>query len=156
MSSEITLFVNPAAGRGRGAQAAQPAASALWAAGFSVRTAAVRTPGTPSRARAAVADGTGNDLALALGLPVRDPGADLTYGLFDVTVVGDCGRATLLRVFPKVYRGTHVDHPKVTVLRAAKVEIAAEGITGYADGEPLGPLPPTARCIRAALRVVGP
>ncbi|MEV4196598.1 sphingosine kinase, partial [Streptomyces toxytricini] len=33
MSAEITLFVNPAAGRGRGAHAAQPAAAALRAAG---------------------------------------------------------------------------------------------------------------------------
>lgn len=48
------------------------------------------------------------------------PGADLTDGLFDITVVGDCSRTTLLRVFPSVYRGTHVDHPKVTVLRAAR------------------------------------
>jgi diacylglycerol kinase (ATP) len=84
------------------------------------------------------------------------PDADLTDGLFDVTVVGDCGRATLLRVFPRVYRGTHVEHPKVTVLRAARVEIAAEGTTGYADGEPLGPLPLSARCVRGGVRVVGP
>lgn len=48
------------------------------------------------------------------------PGADLIDGLFDITVVGDCSRTTLLRVFPSVYRGTHVDHPKVTVLRAAR------------------------------------
>ncbi|MEU6851247.1 sphingosine kinase, partial [Actinacidiphila alni] len=38
MTSEITLFVNPVAGRGRGARAAQPAAQALRAAGFGVRT----------------------------------------------------------------------------------------------------------------------
>ncbi|EDY60183.2 diacylglycerol kinase [Streptomyces sviceus ATCC 29083] len=84
------------------------------------------------------------------------PGADLTDGLFDITVVGDCSRTTLLRVFPRVYRGTHVDHPKVTVLKAAKVEITAEGVTGYADGEPLGPLPLSARCVRGAVPVVGP
>jgi diacylglycerol kinase (ATP) len=84
------------------------------------------------------------------------PGADLTDGLFDVTVVGDCTRTTLLRVFPRVYRGTHVEHPKVSVVRAAKVEIAAPDVTGYADGEPLGPLPLTARCVRAAVSVIGP
>lgn len=83
------------------------------------------------------------------------PGADLTDGLFDVTVVGDCTRATLLRVFPRVYKGTHVDHPKVSVYRAAKVEISAPGISGYADGEPLGALPLLVRCIRGAVRVVG-
>jgi diacylglycerol kinase (ATP) len=52
------------------------------------------------------------------------PGADLTDGLFDITVVGDCSRTTLLRVFPSVYRGTHDDHPKVSVVRAARVGIA--------------------------------
>ncbi|MFJ4540046.1 diacylglycerol kinase [Streptomyces tibetensis] len=296
MTSEITLFVNPTAGRGRGARAAQPAASALRAAGFSVRTVlGADAADALVRARAAVdsgtgaliavggdgmaglalqalagtrtplglvAVGTGNDFARALGLPVREPaaagrmiadalkcgrirdidlgqvgdrwfgtvlasgfdsrvndrgnrmrwptgrlkydlamiaelagfrpvpyrirlddgevreveatlvavgngssygggmricpGADLTDGLFDVTVVGDCSRTTLLRVFPRVYRGTHVEHPKVTVLRAARVEIAAEGVTGYADGEPLGPLPLSARCVRGGVRVVGP
>jgi len=84
------------------------------------------------------------------------PGADLTDGLFDVTVVGDLSRTALLRVFPRVYRGTHVGHPKVTVHRSAKVEIAAEGIRGYADGDPLRPLPLTARCVPRALRVIGP
>ena len=59
MTSEITLFVNPTAGRGRGARAAQPAASALRAAGFSRHgPSSARTPTTPlARARAAVAGG---------------------------------------------------------------------------------------------------
>jgi len=84
------------------------------------------------------------------------PGADLSDGLFDITVVGACSRATLLRVFPRVYRGTHVDHPVVTVLRASSVELAADDVTAYADGEPVGRLPLTARCVPAAVRVVGP
>ncbi|WP_329189016.1 diacylglycerol kinase [Streptomyces sp. NBC_01428] len=296
MTSEITLFVNPTAGRGRGAHAAQPAASAFRAAGFSVRTVVGEDAADGlARARAAVAEGTGalvavggdgmanlalqavagtdtpfglvpvgtgNDFARALGLPLRAPaaaarltadalkedrlrsvdlgrvdgtwfgtvlasgfdsrvndrgnrmrlpvgrfrydlallaelaafrpfayrltldggetreieatlvavgngssygggmricpGADLGDGLFDVTVVGNCGRATLLTVFPKVYRGTHVDHPVVTVHRAARVELVAAGVTGYADGEPLGALPLTAECIPGAVRVALP
>ncbi|MFF3896769.1 diacylglycerol kinase [Streptomyces sp. NPDC001812] len=296
MTSEITLFVNPTAGRGRGARAARPAASALRAAGFSVRTvlgedaadALARARGAVEEGTGAliavggdgmvnlalqavvgtgtplglVAVGTGNDFARSLGMPLREPaaagrmiadalkcgrvrdvdlgrvgdrwfgavlasgfdsrvndrgnrmrlpagrfkydlavvaelaalrpipyritlddgavreveatlvavgngasygggmricpGADLTDGLFDVTVVGDCGRARLLRVFPTVYRGTHVDLPEVSVFRASRVELAAEGVTGYADGEPVGPLPLTARCVRGAVRVVGP
>ncbi|MFI8878245.1 diacylglycerol kinase [Streptomyces sp. NPDC055243] len=296
MTSEITLFVNPTAGRGRGAHAAQPAASALRAAGFSVRTVigedsadalrrareavdagtraliAVGGDGMASLALQAVAQtrtplgviavGTGNDFARSLGLPVRDPAAagavvaealdagrtrdvdlgrvgktwfgtvlasgfdsrvndrgnrmrwptgrfkydlamvaelaafrpipyrimlddgrvhevdatlvavgngssygggmkicaraDMSDGLFDVTVVGDCSRTTLLKVFPRVYRGTHLDHPKVTTYRAAKVELAASGVTGYADGEQLGGLPLTAQCVPGAVRVLGP
>jgi diacylglycerol kinase (ATP) len=84
------------------------------------------------------------------------PGADLGDGLFDITVVGDCSRTTLLKVFPEVYRGTHVDHPVVSTYRASRVELVAEGVTGYADGEPLGPLPLTAECIPAAVRVALP
>ncbi|MGW6691044.1 diacylglycerol kinase [Streptomyces sp. NPDC054961] len=296
MSAEITLFVNPTAGRGRGAHAAQPAASALRDAGFSVRTvvgadaadalvrlrAAVREgtgavvavggDGMVSLALQAVAGtlvplgvvavGTGNDFARATGLPVRDPAgagrlaaealkggrirdidlgrvdggtwygtvlcsgfdsrvndrgnrmrlpagrfkydlamiaelaafrpfryritlddgpafeteatlvavgngssygggmricadAEPDDGLFDVTVVGDCSRTTLLKVFPRVYRGTHLSHPKVTVHRAAKVTLEAAGSTAYADGEPLGALPVTAVCVPSALRLLG-
>ncbi|WP_406150503.1 diacylglycerol kinase [Streptomyces sp. NBC_01012] len=296
MTSEITLFVNPTAGSGRGARAAQPAASALRDAGFSVRTVlgedaddalrrareavaqgtgaliavggdgmmslALQAVAGTSTPLGAVAVGTGNDFARALGLPIRDPAAagrvaaevlqagtaraidlgrteerwfgsvlasgfdsrvndrgnrmrwvggrfkyDLailaelasfrpvpyrvsfdggppaeieatliavgngtTYGggmricadavmddgLFDVTVVGDCSRTTLLKVFPKVYRGTHIGHPKVTVHRVSSIELVAAGVTAYADGEPLGALPVRATCVPGAVRVLAP
>ncbi|MFE7430193.1 sphingosine kinase, partial [Streptomyces sp. NPDC057545] len=77
-------------------------------------------------------------------------------GLFDVVVVGNCSRATLLRVFPRVYRGTHLGHPAVTVHRASSVELSAAGVTAYADGEPLGALPLTATCIPGAVTVLAP
>lgn len=296
MTSEITLFVNPTAGSGRGARAAQPAASALRDAGFSVRTVlgedaddalrrareavalgtgaliavggdgmmslALQAVAGTSTPLGAVAVGTGNDFARALGLPIRAPAAagrlaaealkagtmrtidlgrvgerwfgsvlasgfdsrvndrgnrmrwaggrfkyDLavlaelaafrpipyrvrldggpvteieatliavgngtTYGggmricadavmddgLFDVTVVGDCSRTTLLKVFPKVYRGTHLGHPKATVHRVSSIELASAGVTAYADGEPLGALPLRAACVPGAVRVLAP
>ncbi|MEW1888256.1 diacylglycerol kinase [Streptomyces sp. NPDC085659] len=295
MTSEITLFVNPTAGRGRGARAAQPAASALRAAGFSVRTILGEDAGDAlRRARDAVAEGTGaliavggdglmslalqavagtltplgvvavgtgNDFARALDLPIRDPeaagrlaadalkgrapvretdlgragerwfgsvlasgfdsrvndrgnrmrwggrfkydlailaelaafkpvtyrmtldggpprelratlvavgngtsygggmrmcaDADMGDGLFDITVVGECSRTTLLKVFPRVYKGTHLSHPVVTVHRASSVTLEAVGVTAYADGEPLGALPLTATCVPKAVRVLG-
>ncbi|MEF9881928.1 diacylglycerol kinase family protein [Streptomyces sp. P9-A4] len=329
MTSDITLFVNPTAGRGRGAHAAQPAAQALRDAGFSVRSVlghdaddalrrareavaagtgalvAVGGDGMISLALQAVAGtrtplgiiaaGTGNDFARTLGLPVRDPSAagrvaaeilkttggrsidlgrieggagasggsgpgagrtastgtgegagtatgtgtgrwygtvlasgfdsrvndrgnrmripagrfkydlailaelagfrpvpyrltldgghvvetDATLvavgngssygggmricadartddGLLDVTVVGDCDRRTLVKVFPRVYKGTHLDHPKVTTYRVRSLTLDAPGTTGYADGEPLGPLPLTVTCVPGALRVLAP
>jgi diacylglycerol kinase (ATP) len=294
VTSEITLFVNPSAGRGRGAQAAYPAADALRAAGHRVQTVvgqdaadaldrarkaveggtdalvavggdgmvslalqAVAGTGTPL---GVVAAGTGNDFARVNGLPVRAPGAagaaiadalaagrtrdldlgrigerwfgtvmasgfdsrvndrgnrmkwpsgrfkyDLAMlaelaalrpirytvqfddapereieatliavgngssygggmricadalmddGLFDVCVVGPCSRTTLLRVFPRVYRGTHPSHPVVTVHRAARVRLVADGITAYADGERVGPLPLTAETVPGAVRLL--
>ncbi|GHF49345.1 diacylglycerol kinase [Streptomyces morookaense] len=295
MTSDITLFVNPSAGRGRGARAARPAAAALRDAGFHVRTVVgTDAPDGLRRAREAVAGGTGaliavggdgmvslalqavagtptplgviavgtgNDFARDNRLPVRDPaaagravarslkgdggrpvdlglaggtwfgtvlasgfdsrvndrgnrlrfptgrlrynvamiaelaalrpvpyrirlddgpeqqleatlvavgnagsygggmricaGARLDDGLFDITVVGPCSRSTLLAVFPRVYRGTHLGHPCVTVHRAARVTLEADGITGYADGEPLGPLPLTAETVPGAVRLLG-
>ncbi|MFF7159036.1 diacylglycerol kinase [Streptomyces sp. NPDC008139] len=297
MTSEITLFVNPVAGRGRGARAAQPAAHALREAGYGVRTVvgedaadalararqavdsgtgalvAVGGDGMVSLALQAVAGtdtplgvvavGTGNDFARVNGLPVRDAAAagtgiaealrdgrsraldlgrtgerwfgtvlasgfdsrvndrgnrmrwpvgrfryDLAMlaelaalrpipyrvtfddaperqieatliavgngssygggmricadavmddGLFDVCVVGPCSRTTLLRVFPRVYRGTHPSHPVVTVHRAARVRLdvdPAQGVTGYADGERIGPLPLVAETVSKAVRLL--
>ncbi|MFI9121860.1 diacylglycerol kinase [Streptomyces bikiniensis] len=315
MTSDITLFVNPTAGRGRGAQAARPALDALRDAGLTVRTVLGHDAADAlRRARGAVADGTGalvavggdgmvslalrvvagtsvplgivaagtgNDFARTLGLPVRDPAAaaraaaaalkdtggravdlgrvtggsaaagaaaagtataeagtrwyatvlasgfdsrvndrgnrmrvpagrfkydlailaelaafrpvpyrltldggrivevDATLvavgngtsygggmricadartddGLLDVTVVGDCDRTTLIKVFPRVYKGTHLDHPKVTTYRTRTLALDAPGTTGYADGEPLGPLPLAVECVPGALRVLAP
>jgi diacylglycerol kinase (ATP) len=83
------------------------------------------------------------------------PGADPSDGLFDVTVVGPVTRLELIRTKPLLTTGTHVDHPKVTVHRAARVELTSPGVTSYADGEPVAALPVTAECVAGALQVVG-
>jgi diacylglycerol kinase (ATP) len=83
------------------------------------------------------------------------PSADPTDGTFDVTVVGPMGRLELIRSRPQLMAGTHVQHPTVTVLRASRVELASPGVTTYADGEPVVPLPATAECVPGALHVVG-
>jgi diacylglycerol kinase (ATP) len=80
--------------------------------------------------------------------------AKVDDGLFDVVVVGKCSRTKLLRVFPSVYKGTHLDLDIVTVHRAASVRLAAPAITGYADGELLGPLPLTATTVPGAVEVL--
>ena len=48
------------------------------------------------------------------------PDARLDDGLLDVTVLGPISKPEFLRVFPKVYKGTHVRHPAVTVRRARR------------------------------------
>ncbi|WP_374251039.1 diacylglycerol kinase family protein [Micromonospora sp. R77] len=63
------------------------------------------------------------------------PDADPTDGLLDVVVGGRFDRRTLMRVKPQIYRGTHVTHPLVRSYRARTVELSADGITTYADGE---------------------
>ncbi|WP_428966902.1 diacylglycerol kinase family protein [Micromonospora fluostatini] len=82
------------------------------------------------------------------------PAADPTDGLLDVVVGGRFDRRTLLRVKPRIYRGTHVGHPLVRSYRARTVQLSAEGITTYADGERALELPLTATATPTALRLL--
>ena len=90
------------------------------------------------------------------------PDARPDDGLLDVCLVGDVGRIALLRAFPKVRTGAHLDHPEVTILRAAEVDLEAveEGAGSgaeplRADGEPFGTLPCTLSARPGALWVAG-
>jgi diacylglycerol kinase (ATP) len=83
------------------------------------------------------------------------PTADVQSGWLDVCVVGELSRLGFLRAFPSVFRGTHVSHPAVTMIRARKVELAAEPpfeVTG--DGELIGRLPARFTVLPAALAVI--
>ncbi|GIF67377.1 hypothetical protein Ais01nite_54120 [Asanoa ishikariensis] len=82
------------------------------------------------------------------------PAADPADGVLDLTVVRPISRTTLVRVKPRIYAGTHVTHPAVDTYRATRIELAAEGIVGYADGERVAPLPVTVECVPGALRVL--
>jgi diacylglycerol kinase (ATP) len=68
-------------------------------------------------------------------------GAQIDDGLLDVTIIQPVSRFTLLQMFPKLSKGTHLGHPMLRTLRGKSVRIESPGITAYADGEPLGPLP---------------
>ncbi len=81
-------------------------------------------------------------------------GAVLDDGLLDVTVLGPVSKVEFVRVFPRVYRGTHVTHPAVVQRRARAVTLDALGTIAYADGERLAPLPVTCEIGVGALRVL--
>ncbi|MFJ8689360.1 diacylglycerol kinase family protein [Micromonospora wenchangensis] len=82
------------------------------------------------------------------------PAADLTDGLLDVVVGGRFDRRTLIRVKPRIYAGTHVTHPLAGSFRARTVELAAEGITTYADGERSLDLPVRISAVPRAVRLL--
>ena len=60
----------------------------------------------------------------------------------------------LVRTYPKLFRGTHVNHPMFSRHLAKRVTVACPGIVGYADGERYGALPLTIECVPQALRVL--
>ncbi|MEV8377918.1 YegS/Rv2252/BmrU family lipid kinase [Kribbella sp. NPDC056861] len=68
-------------------------------------------------------------------------GAEIDDGLLDITVIKPVSRLTLLQMFPKLAKGSHVGHPAVHTLRGRSVRLESAGVTAYADGEILGPLP---------------
>ena len=77
------------------------------------------------------------------------PDADMHDGLFDVMVLRPVSKIEFLKVFPKVFKGAHIDHPKVDIYRTRKVSLAAPAIA-YADGERIGGLPVQAECMAGA------
>jgi diacylglycerol kinase (ATP) len=83
-------------------------------------------------------------------LPEAEPGD----GLFDVLTIGDITKRDLLLTMPKIYRGTHLPHPKAELLRGATVEIDADQpLPIELDGEQPGTTPVRFEAVPGALRV---
>jgi diacylglycerol kinase (ATP) len=84
------------------------------------------------------------------------PGADSTDGLLDVTAVRAMPRRRVLRFFPTVFKGTHVERTEVETYRTSRISVDSPGIQAYADGERVAPLPVTVTAVPAALRLLVP
>ncbi|TGE36947.1 diacylglycerol kinase family lipid kinase [Desulfosporosinus fructosivorans] len=70
------------------------------------------------------------------------PHAELDDGLFDVVILGDFSKLMLLRHLPKLYKGTHLEIPGVTVHRGRSVVITSiEKALLDIDGEQPGQAP---------------
>ena len=84
------------------------------------------------------------------------PDADHCDGQLDVTMVQSASRAKLIRLFPTVFTGTHVDLDQVSTARAKVMTVDSPGINAYADGEFVCPLPVEVTAVPGALRIVRP
>jgi len=83
------------------------------------------------------------------------PDAELDDGLFDVMVIGNINALDLISQLPKLYQGTHVNHPKVDIYRAARVELTpAKPMALQADGELLGQAPAVFSLLPGALNLI--
>lgn len=95
----------------------------------------------------------GNARSYGAGMQIC-PDAVIDDGLVDITVLGPVSKPEFLRAFPKVFKGTHRDHPAVTMRRAKVVSLAAQDVTVYADGEYISELPVTCETVPGAVRVL--
>ncbi|MFF2747016.1 diacylglycerol kinase [Kitasatospora sp. NPDC058048] len=116
--------------------------------------------------RITLADGTviERDLTLAAVGNTRSYGGGMLMcpaalpddGLLDLTLVDAMPRLRIARFFPTLFKGTHVTYPEVTTLRTESLRIESPGITAYADGEFIAPLPVDVAVAKDALRVLVP
>ena len=82
------------------------------------------------------------------------PDAKPDDGLFDVVLIGDVSKVDFLTTAPKIYKGRHVTHPKVEILRSAHATVdAPERLPIEVEGEQVGTTPAVFEIVPGALRV---
>ena len=82
------------------------------------------------------------------------PKSKVDDGLFDLVLLGDLTKPEIVVTLPRLYKGTHLSHPKVTLLHAKEVRVVnQERALVQADGELVGMGPAVFRIIPQALRV---
>jgi len=82
------------------------------------------------------------------------PEASPDDGLFETVLIGDFTKAEFVATFPKIYRGKHVGHAKIEILRARTVSVDAKApLPVVLDGEQPGMTPARFEIVPGALRV---
>jgi YegS/Rv2252/BmrU family lipid kinase len=88
------------------------------------------------------------------------PNAALDDGILDVVAIGDMSFFEMMTSGTRIYKGTHLELPKVVARRARRVEAApidpAADVLLDVDGEAPGALPATFSVLPRALNLVGP
>ncbi|RDI74693.1 YegS/Rv2252/BmrU-type lipid kinase [Gaiella occulta] len=82
------------------------------------------------------------------------PEAEPDDGLLDVVAIGDVTKRDLVLTMPKIYRGTHLPHPKAEALRGRVVTVETdEPVPVELDGEQPGTTPARFEALLGALRL---
>jgi len=82
------------------------------------------------------------------------PDARPDDGLFDVVFIGDVNKRDFLTTAPKLYKGKHVGHPKIEIVRSATVTVdAPEHLPIEVEGEQIGTTPARFEIVPGALRL---
>jgi len=85
------------------------------------------------------------------------PHAELDDGMLDVVMTGQTSKRHFLRSLPKVFKGTHLDEPTISVFKGQEIKVSADRpFVMYADGDPLAELPCTVQVRPRSLHVVVP
>ena len=69
------------------------------------------------------------------------PEAKPDDGLLDIMMVRPLSRFDFIRIYPKVFKGTHVTDPRVVIRQGKKFRLDSPNLVGYSDGERIAALP---------------
>jgi len=88
------------------------------------------------------------------------PASSVTDGMLEFVITEPLKRRDIVRMFPQLYDGSHIDDPRVRIIQARKVTIsqAVDGAPlppAFADGELVGGEPLTIEVVPKALHVLG-
>ena len=90
------------------------------------------------------------------GSMLMAPFARIDDGFMDIIVAGPLSRASLLATLPKIYKGTHLDHPCVRYFKARQARIITwPKKTILPDGEFFGTTPSTIRVHPGLVQYLG-
>ena len=82
------------------------------------------------------------------------PEASPDDGLLDFVTIGDVTKLDFVTTFPKLYRGKHLSHPKIDLVRGRRMRVEADTpLPIVLDGEQPGTTPVTFEIVPKALRV---
>jgi YegS/Rv2252/BmrU family lipid kinase len=85
------------------------------------------------------------------------PHAELDDGRLDVMLSAAGSKLHFLTSLPKLFKGTHVDDPRIQFIRGEQIDVSADRpFVVFADGDPIGELPVRIGVARQALRVLVP
>lgn len=79
------------------------------------------------------------------------PNASNSDGIFDILLVHPVSKMVLLTIFPKVFFGKHIPHPKIEIIHGKKVQLNANA-SAFADGEFVSKLPISIENVPNALK----
>ncbi len=88
------------------------------------------------------------------GSMMMAPAADVADGLADLIRVAPMGRFDVIRTFPRIYNGSHLENPAVTARATRRIDFEAkEEIDVMVDGEVLTIVPHSIEVLPGALQV---
>ena len=88
------------------------------------------------------------------GSMMMAPAADVADGLADLIRVEPMGRLNIIRTFPRIYNGSHLQHPAVSARATPRIDFEIEeAIEVMVDGEVLTIVPRSIEVLPRALQV---